>query len=494
MTGRPSWGRVLALVGVLATPADVAAQGCPAGQLRHADTEGNCCWPDQAWNGSRCVGAPDCPAGMAAVGDTCEASRCPGAQVPIGDICCESGQIASRGNCCWPGQGWLSSKGRCVGTPTCPPGTTATGDACSSGGGYGIPPTTATPPSGRQYPETTPTVGGAAAQSDGGTAGWRQSTTASQTDSSAASYPAPYSSSTPYNTSAPPATASAPTGPATRGAGSASPPLLPTWNSALSAHDYRFISAPAGSFQMGSPPTEQNRDDDERQHGVVFRQAYLIGVTEVTQGLYQDVMGENPAQSRAVSQSEHALTSCATAGVGPQLPVTCVTWYDAVRFCNRLSELEGLMPAYTFESASTVTWNFMSNGYRLPTEAEWEYAARAGQATIYAGSDNPDEVGWYIGNSEWRVRAVASLRPNAWGMYDMSGNVREWVWDWYGPYPQSNVIGPTGVHNGDAHVYRSGSWANAAHDTRVADRGAKEPGTIWHQQGFRIARSLPEPE
>lgn len=131
-------------------------------------------------------------------------------------------------------------------------------------------------------------------------------------------------------------------------------------------------------------------------------------------------------------------------------------------------------------------------GYRLPTEAEWEYAAQAEERTRYAGSDKVDEVAWYGENAEARTRPVAGRKPNPWGLYDMSGNVWEWVWDWHAPYaarPQTDPLGP--LQDGSARVFRGGSWADAALLMRVADRVEIPPGFRYPGRGFRLSRSYP---
>ncbi len=155
---------------------------------------------------------------------------------------------------------------------------------------------------------------------------------------------------------------------------------------------------------------------------------YSIMATEVTQKLYEAVMGENP--------SEHK---------GDELPVENVSWFDCVVFCNKLSENQKLKPCYSYKGSTDVSeWeefkekdfvcNFNASGYRLPTLDEWRYAARGGEDYKYAGSDNLDAVGWYRDNSDKRTHPVAQKKPNGYGLYDMSGNVREWVWDSRGRY------------------------------------------------------------
>lgn len=236
---------------------------------------------------------------------------------------------------------------------------------------------------------------------------------------------------------------------------------------------FTLAYAPAGTFTMGSPEDEEGHRDNETQHTVTLTQGFHIGTTEVTQELYEAVMGDNP--------SSHS--SCATC------PVVSVDWYDAVKFCNALSKLEGLKPAYSI-SGDNVTRNQGASGYRLPTEAEWEYAARAGETHPYAGSDDVDAVAWYSGNSSGKTHPVATKAPNAWGLYDMSGNVFEWTGDWYDYYDTSRDKDPQGPSTGDARVYRGGGLRNLADLSRAAFRNCLNPDLADRNLGFRVV--LPE--
>lgn len=237
---------------------------------------------------------------------------------------------------------------------------------------------------------------------------------------------------------------------------------------------------------------------------------FYIGKYEVTQREWSEVMGSNPSKFK-----------------GDTLPVETVTWYDSVEYCNRRSIHEGLKPYYNIDKNTkdpankpdpkfgdldtikwTVTTNPEANGYRLPTEAEWEYAADGGQRTknyAYSGSDDAGEVAWYWRNSGdkelsgywfWpllqqnhdQTKAVGSKKPNELGLYDMSGNVREWCWDWYGDL-QSNVTDPTGAQSGSARVWRGGGWMGSAFSTESAFRGSLAANGAGPDQGFRVSRS-----
>ena len=143
-------------------------------------------------------------------------------------------------------------------------------------------------------------------------------------------------------------------------------------------------------------------------------------------------------------------------------------------FANRLSDQEGLSRCYS-GSGNNMRWNRACTGYRLPTEAEWEYAARGGEDWVYPGSFDAGVAAWYSGNSEEKTHPVGKKKPNAWGLYDMSGNVREWVWDWYGSY-SGDARDPTGPEQGSNRVVRGGSWLSKARRVRVAYRSNDVPG------------------
>ena len=236
----------------------------------------------------------------------------------------------------------------------------------------------------------------------------------------------------------------------------------------------KFVAIAAGSFKMGSPSSEKDRRSDERQHRVRLSKPFLMGMTEVTQGQWRAVMGNNPSH----------FSSC-----GADCPVETVSWFDAVKFANALSKKEGLRAAYRI-SGKTVRWDKSANGYRLPTEAEWEYAARGGQSHLYSGSSTLNAVGWSYENSGHKTRKVAGKRANAWGLYDMSGNVYEWCWDWYGKYRGSGT-NPIGAQSGDKRVLRGGSWNETPAYARVTDRDWDTPDLCGSILGLRLVRTNP---
>jgi formylglycine-generating enzyme required for sulfatase activity len=230
-----------------------------------------------------------------------------------------------------------------------------------------------------------------------------------------------------------------------------------------------YLRIAPGTFMMGSPESEEGRDDDETQHSVTITRAYCMKATEVTQGEWQAVMGSNPSNFK----------DC-----GANCPVELVSWDDAADYANALSRREGLPECYSDSTFSGLS----CKGYRLPTEAEWEYAARAG--TTAATYRNLDSVAWYDKNSPSRPHPVGQKQPNAWGLYDMLGNVWEWTGDSWDTYP-GTVTDPTGPAVGSYRVGRGGSWGNNARNVRAADRLEVPPGLRLYECGFRLSMTAP---
>jgi formylglycine-generating enzyme required for sulfatase activity len=236
-----------------------------------------------------------------------------------------------------------------------------------------------------------------------------------------------------------------------------------------------------GTFMMGSPASEPDRSDDEVQH-IVTVSSFYMGKYEVTQREWREVMGSSPSRFR-----------------GDDLPVECVSWYDAVEYCNKRSQREGLAAAYSIYGTN-VTWNKNANGYRLPTEAEWEYACRAGTITPFSTGNNitTSQANYngnypYNGNTKGTYREkttpVGSFVPNAWGLYDMQGNVSEWCWDWYGHYARGAQTDPMGARSLPFRVHRGGAWNDVARRLRSACRFSSIPDSRVYYVGFRLARS-----
>ena len=231
-----------------------------------------------------------------------------------------------------------------------------------------------------------------------------------------------------------------------------------------------FASIPAGKFLMGSPKTEKERDPDETQHEVTLTQGFRMGVHEVTQAQYEQVMGKNPSFSK-----------------GATLPVEQVSYDDALAFCKKLSDL----PA---EKAA-------GRKYRLPTEAEWEYCCRAGTSTpFHFGNELNGTQANCNGKIPYgttkkgpyliKTSPVGSYPANAWGLHDMHGNVIEWCQDWYGDYLKCEIKDPQGGISGRHRVLRGGSWSNYAGYCRAGTRDKIVPGYHDVFCGFRLLLPL----
>ena len=243
-----------------------------------------------------------------------------------------------------------------------------------------------------------------------------------------------------------------------------------------------LVRLPAGSFLMGSPEGEEGAEEDEQPQRLIEVPAFSLCQTEVTQGQYAAVMGTNP------SDCEY--------GCGDELPVQNVSWLDAVAYLNKLTALESEALMALGEAALTacyegsgakVRWATGCTGYRLPTEAEWEYAARAGTTTSWSFGEDPAVIGdyaWYDGNSRGTVHAVGAKKSNPWRLNDMHGNVWEWVWDAYDSYKSGKVV----YSSGTSRALRGGAFSNSPWRLRSARRDWWAPeGQGWNF-GFRCAR------
>ena len=226
----------------------------------------------------------------------------------------------------------------------------------------------------------------------------------------------------------------------------------------------------------------------------------IVSDHEVTRGEYKALMGSDPSTASAYDKDGNELTGDAVLNN----PVNYISWYDALVYCNKLSKKENLTPCYTINGSTdpdkwgTVptsrdnTWdaatcNFEANGYRLPTEAEWEWLARGGEEYTYAGSDSVDDVAWYTSNTnDTGTREVKTKAANGYGLYDMSGNVWEWCWDWYGSINESTAA--AGAASGNYRVLRGGSWYFFANDCGVASRYSNYPYYRGNYYGMRVVR------
>lgn len=234
-----------------------------------------------------------------------------------------------------------------------------------------------------------------------------------------------------------------------------------------------LIAIPAGSFKMGS--TKADDMYEYPQHEVKISKSFYMSKYEITQAVYKKVMSNiNPS---------HPFQS------GDNKPVNQISWLDAINFCNKLSQMENLTPCYTITNGNTVSCDFSANGYRLPTEAEWEYAAKGGINSDLYGTLNI--IAWNINNSQGFLQDVGSKQPNAFGLYDMIGNASEWVWDIFDAdyYKVSPASDPKGPQSGTERVYRGGSMMDETNCSSIIRQSGSFSGNMNLDRGFRIARN-----
>ena len=254
-----------------------------------------------------------------------------------------------------------------------------------------------------------------------------------------------------------------------------------------------FVLIKGGSFGMGSPESEAWRSADETQHVVTVSDFYMSKY-ELTQKEYEEITGHNPSNFS-----------------GENLPVENISWLDAVAYCNARSEKDGLTPVYTIDGQN-VSWDRSANGYRLPTEAEWEYACRAGTTTPFYMENSPSaqDANYYghypyeiednyfsqgnleVKPGEYRQTTVPvdSFSENPYGLYNMHGNVGEWVWDYYGTYSTEADTDPAGAESGTLRIYRGGGWNDFAKNMRSAYRATLEQNKGSFNIGIRLVRNV----
>jgi formylglycine-generating enzyme required for sulfatase activity len=217
-----------------------------------------------------------------------------------------------------------------------------------------------------------------------------------------------------------------------------------------------------GAFTMGSPSDEEFRNKAEGpQTHVTLTKGFWLAKTELTQAQYESITGQNPSTFK---------------NIGPDAPVENVSWIDAMAYCEKLNQRErgaGRLPE--------------GYSYTLPTEAQWEYACRAGTATAY--TSDPGATAWYDNNSTQTTHPVAQKRPNRWGFHDITGNIIEWCYDWYGNYPGGSVTDPTGPRHGYYRIARGGSWRTEERTCRSAARSGGSAARLDYTIGFRLALS-----
>lgn len=246
----------------------------------------------------------------------------------------------------------------------------------------------------------------------------------------------------------------------------------------MAQHDaFDTVVVSGGTFKMGCLPSDRDCSPSEYlRHRVTISHTLVVMTTEVTQGLYESVMNKNPSK----------FSSC-----GKDCPVEQVSWYDAVAFANALSRQEDLSECYRI-SGTDVTWlNKDCSGWRLPTEAEWEYLARGDEGYKYAGSNSIDDVAWYSGNSRYKTHPVGQKQANGFGLYDMTGNIYEWTWDWYTSMYDSkrSVTDPRGPSSGSYRVNRGGGCRSNEKSARVSNRTNNGPASIRDTLGIRLIRN-----
>ncbi|MDQ1266640.1 MAG: hypothetical protein QG635_1792 [Bacteroidota bacterium] len=244
-----------------------------------------------------------------------------------------------------------------------------------------------------------------------------------------------------------------------------------------------FVEIPSGSFIMGSDLYE-GYDNESPAHSVTLSRSFLMSKYEITQKQWTSLMSFNPSTFKNKIVYSNA----------DNLPISNITWFEAVDFCNKLSDYEGLKRCYSGE-APDIVCDWTANGFRLPTEAEWEYACRGGTTTkFYTGDDEAGlaAAAWYYGNRDTVPHEVGLKLPNTFGLYDMLGNVSEWCWDWwYARFDSSTAADPKGIESGPGRIQRGGTWISSAACCRASFRYYYgEPARAYFFAGLRLVRNM----
>jgi formylglycine-generating enzyme required for sulfatase activity len=278
----------------------------------------------------------------------------------------------------------------------------------------------------------------------------------------------------------------------------------------------RYVEIAPGAFEMGSSPDEAGRFGDEKPHPVKLTHRIAMQAGRVTQRQFKLLLGRNPSKFKERGDSDGDFMRVNGEAMNGDHPVEQVSWYDAVEYCNVLSAVKGLKPAYAITNikrnsdgsiaGADVTLSdpdlYKLEGFRLPTEAEWERAARAGtRGPHWFDAKEIDRHAWHSGNSDGRTHASGdSSHASPWGLHDMLGNAYEWTQDWYAGYPNANGVrgekvieNPTGPSTGDYRVFRGGAWSADAHFLRSGRRHSFGPADRWGVVSFRPVRSILEP-